>query len=92
MLKPCIIGLGYVGLPLLVNLSKNFKVIGYDIDKKRILNLKKSVDIFKEYRKKNLQNKNIHFTNNINDIKKSNFYIVAVPLLFLEIKNPTLLI
>ena len=52
MLKPCIIGLGYVGLPLLVNLSKNFKVIGYDIDKKRILNLKKSVDIFKEMKKK----------------------------------------
>tara|TARA_Y100000816_G_scaffold292631_1_gene289347 strand:- start:4906 stop:6099 length:1194 start_codon:yes stop_codon:yes gene_type:complete len=90
MLKPCIIGLGYVGLPLLVNLSKNFKVIGYDIDKKRILNLKKSVDIFKEYRKKNLQNKNIHFTNNINDIKKSNFYIVAVPTPIFRNKKPNL--
>lgn len=90
MLKPCIIGLGYVGLPLLVNLSKNFKVIGYDIDKKRILNLKKSVDIFKEYRKKNLQNKNIRFTNNVNDIKKSNFYIVAVPTPIFRNKKPNL--
>ena len=43
MLKPCIIRLGYVGLPLLLNLSKNYNVIGYDLNKQRILNLKKSI-------------------------------------------------
>ena len=38
---PCIIGLGYVGLPLFVSLKKKFKVIGYDISKTRVKELKK---------------------------------------------------
>ena len=33
MIKPCIVGLGYVGLPLLISLSNKFKVIGYDAAK-----------------------------------------------------------
>ena len=41
MLKPCIIGLGYVGLPILLNLSKKFRTIGYDTNKKRISDLNK---------------------------------------------------
>ena len=40
LIKPCIIGLGYVGLPILVNLSKKYKTSGYDINKKRIFELK----------------------------------------------------
>ena len=36
-----VVGLGYVGLPLALELGKHFKVIGYDIDSKRIRNLKK---------------------------------------------------
>ena len=40
-IKISIIGLGYVGLPLCLKLSKYFKVIGYDISKKKIFNLKK---------------------------------------------------
>ena len=40
-IKPCVIGLGYVGLPVLVNLSKKFNPCGFDINKNRILNLKK---------------------------------------------------
>ena len=34
--KICVVGLGYVGLPVAVSFSKKFKVIGYDIDKYRI--------------------------------------------------------
>jgi len=34
--KICIIGLGYVGLPLAMAFSKKFKVIGFDIDKERV--------------------------------------------------------
>ena len=40
-IKPCIIGLGYVGLPLILNLSKKFSCIGFDINKERIETLKK---------------------------------------------------
>ena len=36
MIKPCIIGLGYVGLPILLNLAKKYRIIGYDNNPKRI--------------------------------------------------------
>ena len=51
MLKPCVIGLGYVGLPILLNLSKKIKTIGFDINKKRISDLKNSRDTFNEFKK-----------------------------------------
>ena len=40
MIKPCIIGLGYVGLPILINLSKRYRSIGYDNNLRRINDLK----------------------------------------------------
>ena len=40
-----IIGLGYVGLPLATLFSKKYKVIGYDISKKRVNELKKGIDV-----------------------------------------------
>jgi UDP-N-acetyl-D-mannosaminuronate dehydrogenase len=40
----CVIGTGYVGLPLCIEFSKFFKVIGYDVRKERILSLKKNYD------------------------------------------------
>ena len=42
--KICIIGLGYVGLPLAVAFSKKFKVIGYDNNPSRVKELKKNYD------------------------------------------------
>ena len=90
MLKPCVVGLGYVGLPLLINLSKKFKIIGYDNDKTRISKLKKSIDTFKEFNKKALSNKNLYYSCSLKDIKKSNFYIVAVPTPIYRNKKPNL--
>ena len=43
--KIAIIGLGYVGLPLSVEFAKYFPVVGYDINKERIIQLKKGNDI-----------------------------------------------
>lgn len=43
-LFPCIIGLGYVGLPIFKRLIKKFKVIGFDINKKRVVELNKGID------------------------------------------------
>ena len=51
-IKIGVIGLGYVGLPLAVCLSKKFEVIGFDIDKKRIENLCKGYDQTLEFKKK----------------------------------------
>ena len=51
-IKIAVIGLGYVGLPLAVSFSKKYNVIGYDLDKKRITNLKKGIDETSEVSKK----------------------------------------
>ena len=52
MTNICIIGLGYVGLPILLSLSRKYPCIGYDINPNRIRNLKKGKDIFNEFKKK----------------------------------------
>ncbi len=88
---PCIIGLGYVGLPLFVSLKKKFQMIGYDISKTRTKELKKYVDRNKEFTRKDLklENKSLITSNHV-DIKNSNFYIVTVPTPIKKNKYPDL--
>lgn len=88
--KICVIGLGYVGLPLLVNLAKKYKVIGYDQNEKRIKQLKKLFDKNNEITKIELRNKNINLIHEHQKIKYSNFYIIAVPTPVNSIKKPDL--
>ena len=77
---PCIVGLGYVGLPLFVRLKNKFSTIGFDINKERVNYLLKKHDQNKEFNKKDLILKNSSvITNNVKKIKKSNFFIVTVP-------------
>ena len=90
MLKPCVIGLGYVGLPILLNLSKKNKTIGFDINKKRILDLKNSRDKFNEFKKRDFLKKKIYFTDDIFKVKSANFFIVAVPTPISKSKYPDL--
>ena len=78
-IKICVIGLGYVGLPLAIALSKKFKVIGYDKSNKRIRNLSQGKDENDESSRKELRNKNLFFTNNLKQIKNVNRYIICVP-------------
>ena len=78
----CIIGLGYVGLPLAVEFAKKYKTIGYDIDKNRVSSLKSGLDLTKEVSNNDLKsvlNKNLVVTDNYNDISESNIYIITVP-------------
>ena len=71
-----ILGLGYVGLPLAVELSNSYKVIGFDVDINRIKELRKGVDktleIKKGVLKKQLKN-NFHITSDIKKILHCNF-------------------
>ena len=90
LIKPCVIGLGYVGLPILINLSKKYKTIGYDNDLQRIKNLKDGKDLFYEFKNKDLKKKSIVYSHSINLIKKCNLYIITVPTPILENKNPDL--
>ena len=77
---PCVIGLGYVGLPVFVRLNKKFQTIGFDTDLLRVKSLRKKKDLNNEINHKNLKliNSSI-ITSDINQIKKCNFFIITVP-------------
>ena len=79
MIKICVIGLGYVGLPLCLKISKKYQTIGFDINQKRILNLSKGKDLNNEFSKNEFKNKKLYFTSKISEIRESNFYIICVP-------------
>ena len=77
-----VIGLGYVGLPLAIMLSKNYQVFGYDVDKKK-LNPNFKEDIFKEKKFLKIFNSNINkslFLKNIYSSSKINFICASSKL------------
>ena len=75
-----IIGLGYVGLPLALEFSKEFPVIGFDISVNRITDLQSGHDFTNEVYKSDLvEANNITFSSDSLDLKDCNFYIVTVP-------------
>jgi UDP-N-acetyl-D-galactosamine dehydrogenase len=88
----CIIGLGYVGLPLSIAFEKSgMKVIGYDSSSKRIKELKKFKDKNGEFSKEELiLAKNILFTENSSEINIANIYIITVPTPIFKNKKPNL--
>ena len=79
--KICVIGLGYVGLPLAVAFANKFKVVGYDINESRVEDLKSGNDKTLEVEDALLKSvkSNISFTSSIQDTKECNIYIVTVP-------------
>jgi UDP-N-acetyl-D-galactosamine dehydrogenase len=80
MSKIAIIGLGYVGLPLATEFAKKFTVIGFDINKKRILELQSGIDITNEIDQNQLSEAtNLNLTSNEKDLVGCEFYIVTVP-------------
>ena len=80
--KICIIGLGYVGLPLAHAFSKKFKVVGFDINKPRVDELSsgydRTLELTSDEVKESIANGMVYSTN-IDDIKDCNVYIVTVP-------------
>lgn len=91
--KIAIIGLGYVGMPLAAAFSECFEVIGYDLNKERINELKNGFDKTLELSENQMQSalKNgIKFTDNIHDLKECTFFIVSVPTPIDKNKRPDL--
>lgn len=84
----CVVGLGYVGLPLACLFSTKFPVIGFDINEEKINQLKKGIDETGEV--EDLQQYHLEYTNNPKDIAKANFIIVAVPTPITEDNEPDL--
>ena len=90
-LEIVIVGLGYVGLPLAIEFSKKFKVVGFDINSERISELTENYDRTNEVSKDILNtSSNILFTSDVNLIKNANIYIVTVPTPVDKNNNPDL--
>ena len=91
MFNICIVGLGYVGLPLAVEFAKTYDVIGYDTNKKRINELKAGYDATGEINDLALkESTSLSFTSDLDLIKSCNVYIVAVPTPIDEFKQPNM--
>ncbi len=79
-LKIAIIGLGYVGLPLAAEFGKHLPVVGFDINKKRVDELKNGNDFTLEVSSDDLKKAtHLIYTTELDGIKDCNFYIVTVP-------------
>ncbi len=79
-IKICVVGLGYVGLPLALEFGKFYPTIGIDINYQRIDQLKDHIDETKESTADDFSKaKFISFTSKAEDIQDANFYIVTVP-------------
>ncbi len=90
-IKISVIGLGYVGLPVAIEFGKKFTCIGYDTNPKRIKQLKQANDITREINKDEIKkSKKLQFSNNINDIDKSDFFIITVPTPIFKSNKPDL--
>ena len=93
MNKICVIGLGYVGLPLAHAFSEKYEVVGFDISKWRIDELSsgydRTLELSSEQVNEAIQN-GMKFTLDINDIKDCNIYIVTVPTPIDKNKRPDL--
>ncbi len=91
-IKIGILGMGYVGLPLAIAFCKKYKVIGFDIDNKRINELNNFKDSTKEISYKSIfeVKKKIIFTNDSNELYKCNYFIITVPTPINKNKKPDL--
>ena len=91
--KICIVGLGYVGLPLAARFSlKGFDVTGFDIKEERINQLVNKIDINNDISLTSLETlvKNAKLTSNLDEIQECNIFIITVPTPINQDKSPDL--
>ncbi|MEZ4987616.1 MAG: nucleotide sugar dehydrogenase [Saprospiraceae bacterium] len=77
--KISVVGLGYVGLPLALELAKQFSVVGFDISAERVEMMKNGIDPSEELESEAFEGKDIYFTSKPEDLQMAHFHIVAVP-------------
>jgi len=75
----CVIGMGYVGLPLATGFSKSLKVVGFDTDREKLKKLNESKG-----------NQNLIFTDKPEEIRRADFIIICVPTPLTKSKEPDL--
>ncbi len=90
--KIAVVGLGYVGLPLAVAFGKVGQTIGFDVNQKRIENLRKGIDTNNDVLSKEIKAaKNLEFTTDASKLKEARFIAVAVPTPINQSKQPDLI-
>lgn len=77
--KLAVIGLGYVGLPIALEFARKIKVIGFDINAKRVDMMRNNIDPSQELESSAFEGCDIEFTNDLDVLRQANFFIVAVP-------------
>lgn len=77
--KIAVIGLGYVGLPIALEFARKMKVVGFDINQKRVDMMRNNIDPSEELEASAFEGCDIHFTADLNDLKDVTFFVVAVP-------------
>ncbi|HQV53320.1 MAG: nucleotide sugar dehydrogenase [Flavobacteriales bacterium] len=77
--KMAVIGLGYVGLPIALAFARKVKVVGFDINVKRVEQMQRNEDPSNELEASDFKGCDIHFTADIEDLREVEFFIVAVP-------------
>ncbi|MBU6081838.1 nucleotide sugar dehydrogenase [Allobacillus halotolerans] len=88
--KIAVIGLGYVGLPLAVELAKHFDVIGFDVNESKLQKYRGGIDVTDEVGDEGIQQTTMEFTSDENRIKEAKFIIVSVPTPINVDKTPDL--
>jgi len=88
--KVSVIGLGYVGFPLLIEFAEKYDVIGFDINKEKIQSYKDGIDVTSEIGNERTKATQAEFTSNEIDLRQCKFHIVAVPTPINLDKTPNL--
>lgn len=88
--KLAVVGLGYVGLPIALEFAKQIKVVGFDINQKRVDMMRKNIDPSNELEPHEFEGCDIHFTADLNELKEVDFFIVAVPTPIDASKEPNI--
>ena len=88
--KISVIGLGYVGFPVAVAFGKQTKVIGFDINENRILELSERSNAIFDVEIEDLQAADIRFSSDPADLSQADFHIVTLPTPIDSAKQPDL--
>ncbi|WP_423823880.1 nucleotide sugar dehydrogenase [Salinisphaera sp. SPP-AMP-43] len=83
-----VLGLGYVGLPLAVAFGKHYPTLGFDVDARRVEQLRDGYDFTREVSRQGLEEACLEFSSDSEDLAGANIYIVTVPTPVTEAKVP----
>ncbi len=87
----CVVGLGYVGLPLTVGFARaDYRVIGYDVDESKIETLQEGIDTTGDLTDEAIQQDNVAYTTDATEIRDAEYVVIAVPTPIDDEERPNL--